>query len=988
MNEEHKEWLRRIEALLDDFAEDQTRDRLGVVYAELRKLCKALAATGYTGIDLTILRFLLFDVREGLRGLFDAKAQPAVIAAECLRLRTAINRMLYPAKTVARSATTTSPQNQPGVELQASQEQPKAVAPVVTLAKITYCIGGGKFWDANSPDSTYKLTSPLQSLIVLREMGLKKLRWLRVELLSPEETVWVFDVLRKTYDDYDYTTDLILNVEILGPNGQRLHVRLTVTKQRTKAVFCYETRTMQRALGQGKSSEQVKAELIGEFSLRSIEEAPGAVWSVADLLEVQAAFLKIPIPDRGALRNLILRRRKFAPDKDSGEGKEMGCYTPAEHCLSLLDLAFAEPKGYTGAGTDAYPHCHFVILHEVGHVVEEWFKPRVASTRQDRARRVLDELNAKRDELLLLRERYQQGPQYEEADRALREVREKIRLADKELTAAFQEMHGQEDCLGIFVAYVKSIGVQPFTLYSWENWPHKPYEFFAEAYTTFLNDPAALELVSPPLLAWFRHGRYRIGRPEVLGLRPPGLTADQVTVLSGAQGLLDQLCFDLTKAVSAASDKVVAGLRDVCARLVAALDGLIDHAQANEDASIEVLVLAWIRDSLVHGVGTPLGQPGGPLPQTAVFSALKLVCEGERAVLAALLKPAQAGFPGPGKGIRRRTCTIQLGANAPGKVLIGAENQTDFEIVGPSKALVLLRERGFRRLSRLKCDDLGVTHMTWLWNVARKVHVDCGSRLGLNVSVAMVVPSEQKVYYVHLVFAESGTLIIRLDGIKTAGDAAAVLPSRAEVEKRLRTEFGVVEIAGDGGADWQVSELVQVCDAFALVPAADLLVLNGCHLVRKRAGRQGAVGAIELGDCGAYFPDTHTLVLFDSAFAEPERSFVGTGRRRGPGSLRTILHLVGHVVGLRPPNWVVQLDLPEIGVPSADALPYVLGRFRGVIEEFQLKPLSAESEAVWATQPLEFFAEVYALALTEPDVLEWVSSALREWMQKGGYRAL
>ncbi|MGR7002095.1 hypothetical protein ACU686_35550 [Yinghuangia aomiensis] len=351
MNEEHKEWLRRIEALLDEFAEDQTHARLQVVYDELLKLCKALAATGYTGIDLTILRFLRFDVRDGLRGLFDAKAEPAVIAAECLRLRTAINRLLYTAKAIARPATTTAAApNQPGVELQASQEPPKSAAPVVTLAKITYCVGGGLFWDAATPDSPYKLTSPLQSLIVLRELGLKKLRWLRVELLSPEETLWVFDVLRKTYDDYDYTDDLILNIEILGPNRQRLHVRLTVTKKRTKAVFCYETRAMQRAQGQGKSLEQVKAELIGEFSLRSIEEAPGAAWAVTDLLEVQAAFLKIPIADRGALRNLVLRRRKFAPDKDSGEGKEMGCYTPAEHCLLAARSGVRRAEGLHGGG--------------------------------------------------------------------------------------------------------------------------------------------------------------------------------------------------------------------------------------------------------------------------------------------------------------------------------------------------------------------------------------------------------------------------------------------------------------------------------------------------------------------------------------------------------------------------------------------------------------------------------------------------------------
>lgn len=182
MNEEHKKWLRRIEILLDEFEDDQTQERLRLVSEELRKLCIAVAGTGYTGIDLTILRFLRFEVREGLGGLLNAKAQPTVIAADSLRLRSAINRMLSPAMAVMRSAAATAPQQSPpGAAPQSAQELPKAVAPVVTLAKITYCVGDGCFWDANSPDSTYRLTSPVHSLIVLREAGLKKVRWLRVE---------------------------------------------------------------------------------------------------------------------------------------------------------------------------------------------------------------------------------------------------------------------------------------------------------------------------------------------------------------------------------------------------------------------------------------------------------------------------------------------------------------------------------------------------------------------------------------------------------------------------------------------------------------------------------------------------------------------------------------------------------------------------------------------------------------------------------------
>ncbi|MGR7002091.1 hypothetical protein ACU686_35530 [Yinghuangia aomiensis] len=212
-----------------------------------------------------------------------------------------------------------------------------------------------------------------------------------------------------------------------------------------------------------------------------------------------------------------------------------------------------------------------------------------------------------------------------------------------------------------------------------------------------------------------------------------------------------------------------------------------------------------------------------------------------------------------------------------------------------------------------------------------------------------------------------------------------MLQSRSAVEERLRTEFGVGGITGDD-VDWQLSELVQVCDAFTLVPMQDRLLLKGCRLIRRKAPRPGSVGQIELGDCGVYFPETNTLVLFDSAFADPDHGFVGFRAQRQPRSHRTILHLVGHVVGLRTPQWLALL--PDSEMSSPGDLPFVLAWFRLLVAELGLKPITPDSEAVWETEPLEFFADAYALALTEPRVLGWLSERLREWILKGGYRSV
>ncbi|MGR7002089.1 hypothetical protein ACU686_35520 [Yinghuangia aomiensis] len=92
-------------------------------------------------------------------------------------------------------------------------------------------------------------------------------------------------MVRHTYRDQGHKKDVIVNIEILGPTGQRLHVRLILTKNRTEALLSYETRTIQRAEAQGKSLEQVKAELIGDFSLQAIEEIRGSAWSLTDLLK-------------------------------------------------------------------------------------------------------------------------------------------------------------------------------------------------------------------------------------------------------------------------------------------------------------------------------------------------------------------------------------------------------------------------------------------------------------------------------------------------------------------------------------------------------------------------------------------------------------------------------------------------------------------------------------------------------------------------------
>lgn len=60
-----------------------------------------------------------------------------------------------------------------------------------------------------------------------------------------------------------------------------------------------------------------------------------------------------------------------------------------------------------------------------------------------------------------------------------------------------------------FVEFVEANHIEPFTAYARDNWPDKPDEFYAEAYTLFLNDPAWMQRNQAALHGWFTAGSHR-----------------------------------------------------------------------------------------------------------------------------------------------------------------------------------------------------------------------------------------------------------------------------------------------------------------------------------------------------------------------------------------------------------------------------------------------------------------------------------------------
>jgi hypothetical protein len=68
---------------------------------------------------------------------------------------------------------------------------------------------------------------------------------------------------------------------------------------------------------------------------------------------------------------------------------------------------------------------------------------------------------------------------------------------------------GRSRRLQNFVTFVTRNRIDPLTDYARRNWPNHPEEFFAEAYSLWLNDPTYLKSNAKDLFDWFEQGQHR-----------------------------------------------------------------------------------------------------------------------------------------------------------------------------------------------------------------------------------------------------------------------------------------------------------------------------------------------------------------------------------------------------------------------------------------------------------------------------------------------
>jgi len=188
--------------------------------------------------------------------------------------------------------------------------------------------------------------------------------------------------------------------------------------------------------------------------------------------------------------------------------------------LKIAQCAFeaSEHLFYPGKGGEGtLPGSFQIIFHEVGHAVENQ-KLREARADMDQAS---SEVAAAKEAIgkygtdydAAQKEAKKKGPLkkfYAEQEKIYKGLEQNENQAAQHKSRAYEALKRelpQTQRLVKFVNIAKKI--TPFTKYSTENWPQKPEEFYAEAYSLWLVHPEFLQRNYLPIFDFFENGDYR-----------------------------------------------------------------------------------------------------------------------------------------------------------------------------------------------------------------------------------------------------------------------------------------------------------------------------------------------------------------------------------------------------------------------------------------------------------------------------------------------
>ena len=312
-------------------------------------------------------------------------------------------------------------------------------------------------------------------------------------------------------------------------------------------------------------------ELQKAFGIAAVTDGD-STWTIEDLNKVVGAFALLSSGDRAVLAGVELLRVQDIAGEHAGEfawsQSVAGSSAMSAATIKIADDAFAsDSNSFVGSRAASWPASYLTILHEVGHAIASQalrntsevadqaiaqantlvaplnaavvssnaagedlnalvgqyndlvraFNNSLTANNPDMTATTKNDLDSKKLEVEAQRHEVDRLRDVEQAKRAGLEsanldavAKQKLALSCRPRAATIGSYKSAADSKRVleFVEFVTLKRIPPLTQYVRDNWPSKPEEFFAEAYSLWRTDPEYLKANAKPLYDWFTAGHY------------------------------------------------------------------------------------------------------------------------------------------------------------------------------------------------------------------------------------------------------------------------------------------------------------------------------------------------------------------------------------------------------------------------------------------------------------------------------------------------
>lgn len=505
------ELLEDLAGTLDDLPSGNPADdvavvqqKLDVILAALTRWISALGAGNETSgeMDLYVARSVLATLRAGIGGPLASAPTGlapdwAQMSALCKDERTAITLL----------------HQQPTLRQHPNPGEPPPDAWAITVRRCI--IENGKIRseytrpdrpgeDAPQGIKVYGLST---ALAFLRISGIKYVQFFNADNFTIQQRGWLINSARKLFTDCGSRLNLVVNTTVCA-SGVTMYTHISFLPSQTCQIRFEAFPVIPASFA--STVAEAKASLMQRFGLKAILEEGGAAWTVAELGQLASALAKMPAADLVVLPGCTFVRKTAAPT-DTEETQEAGSYRFADRTITLLDASFCgDDYGFVGCAGAIGPYSHWTILHEIGHAVEKYsWEPDYRRWDTTAITDQISRLRAEQNALSHTPDTAARIQQIEQQITVLLKQRGEYLQRQADLVTTLRQNRSTSASLVAFVNLVTQKNLVPCTGYAFQNWTTKHGEFFAEAYSLFLNEPQFLKFILKDVYDWFAAGAYR-----------------------------------------------------------------------------------------------------------------------------------------------------------------------------------------------------------------------------------------------------------------------------------------------------------------------------------------------------------------------------------------------------------------------------------------------------------------------------------------------